>query len=175
MSSPTHAFMIRAINDSVFTALTGVDAGKRAQAVEALTQCIKQLCRDERWRVPTAPRRRRDAPEPILHVCNVPLYATDFSLTDIRQVLRDRIKDLQLLEAPVPRLGARELLVDGHAEDLDASWSLRFVNGPDREHDEIVAPEPVLYKDGKRVTKSWSLKLDCRVPADPRRNANTAD
>jgi hypothetical protein len=51
---------------------------------------------------------------------------------------------------------------------LDASYSLRWVEC-------LAGAEPVLYKDGKRVTGAWSLNLNVSVPEDTSgASANTA-
>ncbi len=60
------------------------------------------------------------------------------------------------------------LTIDG-VEQLDlARFALRFVNNTDG------SARAVLYRDGKRVTKAWALKLDVTTEADQSGgNANT--
>jgi hypothetical protein len=62
----------------------------------------------------------------------------------------------------------QNLVIDGIIHQIDASFSLRWVE------QENGQPYPVLYKNGKRVVKSWSLVLNYISPEDPfGGNANT--
>jgi hypothetical protein len=60
------------------------------------------------------------------------------------------------------------LVVDGQAVAPSSRWAIRWVDkqsGP---------AEPVLYRDGKRVTKAWCLDLHIEHAADEfGGNANT--
>jgi len=62
----------------------------------------------------------------------------------------------------------QKLIVDNVVHEMDASFSLRWV-------EQIDGPAyPVLYRHGKRVVKSWSLFLEFNSPEDPfGGNANT--
>jgi hypothetical protein len=62
----------------------------------------------------------------------------------------------------------QKLIIDGLAHEVDASFSLRWVEQKD-------GPAiPVLYRNGKRIVKSWSLVLNFDSPEDPfGGNANT--
>lgn len=61
-----------------------------------------------------------------------------------------------------------EVIIDGVPIKIDANYSLRWVEKSD-------APAfPVLYFRGKRVVKSWQIKLWHNMPEDPYGgNANT--
>lgn len=62
----------------------------------------------------------------------------------------------------------QNLNVDGKEILIDATYSLRWVEQAD-------GPSyPVLYQNGKRVVKKWSLSLTFDSPEDPfGGNANT--
>jgi hypothetical protein len=61
-----------------------------------------------------------------------------------------------------------KIMIDGQEVVPDAAWALRWV---DRESG---VAEPVLYRDGKRVTRQWSLEATIDHPADAHGgNANT--
>lgn len=65
----------------------------------------------------------------------------------------------------------QELAIEGEAVPPADLWrySLRWVQRGDRSL-------PVLYRDGRRITRAWRLGLDVDVPADPSGgNANTAE
>lgn len=53
------------------------------------------------------------------------------------------------------------LSIDGSTVTVTADYSLRFVQYPDR------PAEPVLYLQGRRVIKAWTLQLSHQQPADP--------
>ena len=53
-----------------------------------------------------------------------------------------------------------KLTVDGQETKANADYSLLFVNHPDG------SATPVLYFQGRRVIKSWSLELCHAEPAD---------
>lgn len=62
----------------------------------------------------------------------------------------------------------QKLIVEGKIVDLDSSYSMRWVEQTDGQ------AYPVLYKNGKRVVKGWSLVLNYISPEDPfGGNANT--
>lgn len=62
-----------------------------------------------------------------------------------------------------------ELVIDDQPQPLDARVSLRWVDMPGG------PAVPTLYIDGKRVTKSWSLKIDAVIEQDKYGgNANTS-
>lgn len=62
-----------------------------------------------------------------------------------------------------------ELLIDGVSEILDSRYALRWVDNPG-----VGRHIPVLYKDGKRVTKRWEINYRGYSDEDPYgSNANT--
>ena len=62
-----------------------------------------------------------------------------------------------------------ELLIDGQIDCLDSRYALRWVDNPIGGK-----PIPVLYKNGKRVTKRWEINYKGYSAEDPYGgNANT--
>mgnify|MGYP007069474517 CR=1 FL=1 len=60
------------------------------------------------------------------------------------------------------------LMIDGMVVKFDATYSMRWVERIDG------SSCPVLYKNGKRVVKSWKINLEHDEPEDPfGGNANT--
>jgi hypothetical protein len=60
------------------------------------------------------------------------------------------------------------LMIDGMVVKFDATYSIRWVERIDG------SSYPVLYKNGKRVVKSWKITLEHDEPEDPfGGNANT--
>lgn len=60
------------------------------------------------------------------------------------------------------------LVIDETATQLDSSFAIRFV--------EVAGsgPQPVLFRNGKRVTRAWALDMSVECPVDPHGgNANT--
>ena len=53
-----------------------------------------------------------------------------------------------------------KLTIEGQAQALSASWALRWVET------NCGQAEPVLYRDGRRVTRPWTLELSVEHPAD---------
>ncbi len=61
-----------------------------------------------------------------------------------------------------------KLEIDGQEQKLTSIYSMRWVDVIDGE------PYPVLYKNGKRVVKSWNISMSYNSPADEfGGNANT--
>jgi hypothetical protein len=62
----------------------------------------------------------------------------------------------------------QNLTIDGKDVNLDSTYSLRWVEQAD-------GPSyPVLYKNGKRIVKAWTIHLTFASPEDPfGGNANT--
>ena len=62
----------------------------------------------------------------------------------------------------------QKLIVDGQLIEMNSFYSMRWVERIDQQ------AFPVLYKNGKRVVKSWSIVLEPDEPEDPcGGNANT--
>ena len=59
-----------------------------------------------------------------------------------------------------PPSAIAELKIEDEAVPLSARYSLRFVEHPGR------SATPVLYYDGRRVIRAWSLRLEHSQPAD---------
>lgn len=59
-----------------------------------------------------------------------------------------------------PPSAIAELKIEDEAAPLSARYSLRFVEHPGR------PATPVLYYDGRRVIRAWSLELKHAQPAD---------
>jgi len=63
------------------------------------------------------------------------------------------------------------LVIDGVETPLSPDHSLRFYINPDDGY----AVTPVLYLNGMRTTKPWSLRLEADVAGTPKQaNSNTA-
>ena len=61
-----------------------------------------------------------------------------------------------------------ELMIDGKSCGINSSYALRWYETTDGKS------VPVLYKDGKRVVKRWSMNYSAYSPEDPHGgNANT--
>ena len=79
--------------------------------------------------------------------------AAHLELIDDKQVL--------LTRPGFPFTSHVALAVDGHETLAGANYALRFVDYPDR------PATPVLYFQGRRVIKSWTLEMFHLEPADP--------
>ena len=53
-----------------------------------------------------------------------------------------------------------KLTIEGQPQALSAAWALRWVET------DAGQSEPVLYRDGRRVTRPWALELRVDHPAD---------
>jgi hypothetical protein len=69
---------------------------------------------------------------------------------------------------PSEQTTSPELLIDGKSCSFDSSYALRWYDTSDGKS------IPVLYKNGKRVVKRWSMDYSAYSPEDPDGgNANT--